>query len=416
MSVLITAAMLSAPVALLVLSILRASAIFSSVRNLFDGGEDAVRPVMERLAISRGSRSVTLLLDLADLGPTESSVRCVQRFLEQRYRNLELLVLCGGQQVPTELRLAFDLTEAGTAGTVTVHRSRRDDRVACVVSASDGEDARARWQHALDVASGDLVLPLDGRWKLSANAVAELAAPWARTPRIAATVGVVHPRSRGRLGTTRLVSTRADLIATAGLGGGSAVRAALGALASGNEGCIAGVFKRDLLIRLGGLSGPVADPATWTDVGHRLQVDAQVKHIANAVHVLTRPLGLVESTERRPIGTPSAGLHVSVKARMPRLILTASGGMGYLSVVSILAAVVGLVTKTISSDIVWIAASAPLVALTVVVIGLMMDDRALRPVGSTRARLSLLAGSLGAGLWGTIGSPLRRPSRELHRA
>ena len=416
MRVAITIAVLAAPIALLAFSTLRAIALVASVRSLFDGGEDAVRPVMERLAISRGSRSVSLLLDLEELGSDESSVAYVRRFLAQRYRNLELLVLCGNQGVPTELMLAFDLGEAGTANNVTVHRSRRDDRVACVVSAAGDEDPRSRWQNALSVASSDLVFPLDGRWDLHANAVAELAGPWARTPRIAATVGVVHPRSSGRLGTSRLVSTRADLIAAAGLGTGSSIHAALGGIASGNEGCIAGVFKRDLLVRLGGLPGPVAEPTTWTELGQRLQADAQVRHAHNAVHVLTRPVGLVASGRRQPIGAPSPGLHSSLRARLTGAVLTASARMAYVGIFSVIAAVYGLATNTVSTDIVWIAAAAPVLALTVIVIGLMMDDRALRPIGSTGERLSLLAGSLGAGIWGTLGSPARRPSSELHRA
>ncbi len=416
MTIITTIAVLLAPAALLIFTTLRAAALFASVRRLSDGGEEAVRPVMDRLAVSRGSKSVSLILDLDDLSDEESSVAFVRRFLAQRYRNLELLVLCGSGGIPTELGLAFDLTEVGTTGNVTIHRSRRDERVACVVRVADNGDFKLRWKDAIGAASGDLVLPLDGRWSLRPIAVAELAAPWVRTPRISAAFGVVHPRMNGRFDTSDLVSIRTDLVATAGLGSGASIHAALGALASGNEGCIAAMFKRDVLQRLGGLPGPISDPATLTTLGHQLQVDAETKHIKNDVHVLSRPLGLVASTGRLRLGSIPAGADVSATVRFTRMVLAASERMVFIVAFSIAAAVVGRMMGTVSADLLWIAAAAPLLLLTVVVLGLMMDDRALRPVGSTSARLSLLVGGLAAGLWGTVGSPLRRPSRELHRA
>lgn len=416
MTLLTSIAVLLAPVVLVIFTILRASALFSSVRRHFDGGEESVRPIMDRVAISRGSRSVSLILDLEDLSDEESSVAFVRRFLAQRYRNLELLVLCGSRGIPTELGLAFDLNEVGTAGNATIHRSRRDERVVCVVRVSDDGDFKTRWQDAVGAASGDLVFPLDGRWVLSPNAVAELAAPWVRTPNISAAFAVINPRTRGRLATTDLVSTRTDLVAIAGLGSGASIQSALGALGSGNEGCIAAMFKRGTLQRLGGLPGRVSDPSTWTALGHQLQVDALTRRAKNDVQVLSKPLGSVASTGRLRLGSIPAGSITSPRARTTQLVLAASEKMIFIVAFSVLAAVVGRLMGTVSANVLWIAATAPLLSLTVVVLGLMMDDRALSPVGRTSARLSLLVGGFGAGLWGTIGSPLRRPPGELHRA
>jgi hypothetical protein len=90
--------------------------------------------------------------------------------------------------------------------------------------------------------------------------------------------------------------------------------------------------------------------------------------------------------------------------------------MPFLVALSLAAAVAGRVSGLVSSDLLWIAAAAPVLPAVVVILGLMMDDRALRPVGATSVRLPLLLGAIGASLWGTIGSPLRWTARELDRA
>ncbi len=464
--------------------------MFRSIRLLFDGGERAAAPVMDRVALSIGSPSVSLILNLDDLPPGKSTVAGVQRHLAQQYRNLEVLLVCAARSVPTEMRLAFDLVETGSAEEGTMYRSRRDDRLSCIVTGGIETDAEW-WQVAIAAASGELILPIDPRWDLRLSAVAELAAPWVRRPRTAASVGLVHPETGGMGSRVDLVTARADMMAVAGLGTGAKVLGALGAVGSGYDGCVVGVFARAVLERIGGVPGPIGDPATWTEIGRRLHVDGRERNSENRIQIQAHPIGFVGSSGRQrivdstnvsrsswsvgvsaraalertgsvqaPIGDPAVWAEIrrrlevddqdqnngkriqllarpiefvrmsrrrriggSMKvcrpplpARSLHLVYRASSVIPFLVAVSLFAAVAGRVTGLISSDLLWIAATTPVLSAVVVILGLMMDDRAVTPVGTTTARLQLLGAAIGAALWGTLGSPLRRTAGELNRA
>ncbi len=108
------------------LALLRLVLVFGSVRELLNGGQRTVTPVLDRVAVSVGSRSVSMVCDLAEwteASPSASPVSLVQSLLAQRYRNLELVVIAAQDRIPTDLHLAFDLHEAGTDETALIYRT-----------------------------------------------------------------------------------------------------------------------------------------------------------------------------------------------------------------------------------------------------------------------------------------------------
>ncbi len=409
------AAVAIAPLFVIVFTAIRALCLFSSVRRLFDGGERAVAPVMNRVVLSIGSPSVSLVLNLDDLPRGHSTVSVVKQYLAQQYRKFEVVLVCPSGTVPTELVLAFDLTETGSSANGTMYQSRRDNRLRCMVTEGIKTES-GFWRVAIAAASRELILPIDPRWDLGLTAIAEMASPWVRRPRTDVSIALVHPKTAGPWSSVGLVAARTDLMAVAGLGTGGIALGALGALGSGYEGCIAGMFSRSALRRIDGLPGPINDPATWTEVGRRLDIDGRNRTSESRVQVVPRPIGHVNSSGRREIVESMTLAGLSWSTRSLQLLYHASSFMPLLVVLSIVAAILGRVTGFVPADLLWIAASTPILSAVVVVLGLMMDDRAVHSAGATRARLSLLFGAVGASLWGALGSPLRWPAGEFNRA
>jgi hypothetical protein len=176
-----------------------------------------------------------------------------------------------------------------------------------------------------------------------------------------------------------------------------------------------GVFARAALERIGSAEASIGDPAMWTEIGRHLQVDDQKQNTGKRIRILARPIGLVKSSKDRRIAGSMKVAGPPWSARPLHLVYRASSVMPFLVALSLCAAVAGRATGLISPDLLWIAATAPVLSAVVVILGLMMDDRAVRPVGTTTARMKLLSAAIGAALWGTLGSPLRRPASELNR-
>ncbi|MFW2383053.1 MAG: hypothetical protein ACN4GZ_14970 [Acidimicrobiales bacterium] len=414
--ILITTALVIAPLILVAFAALRAACLFAAIRRFFDGGERAVAPVMDRVALSIGNPSVSLIVDLEDLPAGESTVSRVMQYLAQHYRNLEVVLVCTSREVPTELLLAFDLVETGSSTEGTMYRSRRDSRLRCIVTGQDAESDREWWRLAISAASGELIMPVDSRWVLRPSAVSRLAAPWVRRPRTVASIGIVEPVPGGFGSTADIVAARADMMAVAGLGTGPALLGALGAVGAGYDGCIAGVFTRRALLRIGGVPGPIQDPLTWAEVGRRLRVDGMERSLEHRVQVVPQSVGEVESSGRWTSMSGMDWARSSWKTRAFQLVYRVASVLPILAMISLAAAVAGGVSGIVRTDLLWVAAAAPLLYTVVIILGLMMEDRAVRPASGTRARLRLLAGAVGASLWGTLGSPFRWSSSELNRA
>ncbi len=245
-------------------------------------------------------------------------------------------------------------------------------------------------------------------------AIAELAAPWIGAPQLSATFGIVHPRT-GRAGAGALVAIRADLLAIAGLAESRTVLAGLGLLASGQRGCIVGMLARRDLELAGGIPGSLVDPKTWGLLGAALAELGRDRRSHAAVKVLAAPLGRVADSGRTwPLSRRSLSRDRLIGTRGTDLVLVAGRFIPVAFGLAVLASFLGLATGGVAADVVWVAASAPILAITVVVLSLMIDDRALRPVGRTRLRCFLLGGAVSAAITGVVGSPLRWTPREFH--
>ncbi len=419
-STLLVVALLMAPVLVIAFAILRIVLVFTTISRQADLGVGAVSAAIDRASLSLGSKPVSLILDLEDVPADQDLVALVQRFLGQRYRALEVLVLTGDDGVPAELAVAFDTVESSVHNGVTMHRSQRDDRLALVTIVNERAMlADDRVSAAVQVAAGELVLPVDYRWELKPLAIAELAAPWLHHPTNVASFGVIHPvKHPKKLRKGRTVSMRADLIAMSGLGNTADAHAVLGAIGSGNDGGIIGMFQRRTFVRMAGLDGPLRDPATWTFVGDQLRIDADHRTVENRIEILPQPMGTIYSSvwSSVPAFSEQHGPSLSRKVLPVKTGLIVSQVMPILSLVSFGAAIIGLATGWLSADLVLISLSAPIVATAVLVMTMIMDDRALRPVGSTRERLRMLIGSFDAGLSGMLGSPFRWPAGIFNRA
>ncbi|NNF55203.1 MAG: hypothetical protein HKN03_12285 [Acidimicrobiales bacterium] len=407
------------------LATLRFLLVLGSANDLFDGAKRTVAPVIDRVAVSVGSRSVSMICDLAEwteASTSASPVRLVQSLLAQRYRSLELVVIAAEERIPTDLHLAFDLRESGTDGTTLIYRSGRDERLVCIVPmnrvgesmAHDPGAAVPRLAAAVRIASGDLICPISTAWDLRPLAVAELASPWIHAPQLSASFGIVHPGT-GRNGAGRLVAVRADLLAIAGHGENPTILGGVGLLAGGQRGCIVGMLaKRDLELA-GGMPGSPVDPNTWAVLGAVLAELGRDRRSQAAIKVLPAPLGRVAvsgrtwpSRRRSLIGDHFIG------SRRTRLVLAAGRLVPAAFGAAVLSSLLGLVTGTVATDVVWLGASAPILLMTVVVLSLIVDDRAVQPVGRTRLRLLLLGGAVSAAISGVVGSPIRWTTGEFH--
>jgi hypothetical protein len=313
------------------------------------------------------------------------------------------------------LGLAFDLVESGTTELGTVHRSRREERLSCVVT-GNSMTYRDHWRSAVAATSGELIVPIDPQWDLRRSAVAELAAPWVRRPQTAAAIGIVHKQVEGIRSGAELVAIRADLMAIAGLGNSGGVLGSFGAFASGHEGCVVGAFARGCLERIDGMPGPISSAATWIELGRRLHVDGRERTRQNRIQVVAQPMGTSHSSRRRSIASEPSRAHSPWSLLSLQLLYRTATMIPVLVLISVSAAIVGALVGLVDPNVLWVSAAVPVLHLVVIVIGLMMDDRALRPVGNTGARLQLLVAAIGAALWGTMGSPLRPTTSELNRA
>lgn len=408
MPVVLTALVLLAAGAIMLSAFGRLFLLFRAVRRLFDGGHRAIASLLERVAGTVSAPTVSMLVDL-DTVPTP--VVHLRSCLAQRYRNLDVMAVTAAGRLPTDLMLAFDLRETATVPTGVIYRSQRDERLLVLVAADDHGTPGHRLALAADASSGELLCPVHPAWHLNSGAVADLAGSWVRRRDLHGAFGVVHPPASTIGRADRLVSIRADLLAAAGLGEGAAALGALGALASGRHGSIVGLVERSVYGRAGGLPGDVALPASWAGLAAAMMDDAHQRGLTPSVRIHPRPLGELD----QQLGVSTRGLVELPPSRgaaplVWRALRSAPLVPG-LAVSGTIAAAVGLVTGQVSLDVVLVGASAPLVLATAIVVGLMMDDRALRPVRSTRTRLRLVVAALVAAGGGVVGSPLRWPAR-----
>ncbi len=399
--VLLMVLVLLAPSVLVALAIGRLLCAFAAVGRLFDRGERAVGPLVDRIAQSMGTPSVSMVLPLSGLDEGDDTVSAVRRFLGQRYRNLELILVSDATGVPTELSLAFDLVEAGTSSAGTVFRSRRDERLSCVLAGTTSIESDL-WNAGLAATSGALVCPVDPRWQLRPFALAAMSSAWLRRPDTTASAAVLHRSNNGLRARCAVVSLRADAVALAGLGSGQRALSALGSLAAGHQGSVVGIFERATLERIGGVVGPIADPQTWNSLVRRLQHDGEERSIEHRVEIHTDPVGRVPR--------PAANRRRLFSGAAPQV------GLSLLVAVSVLSAVVGVITGLVAADTLWIAASAPIVSISVIVLTLIMDDRTGTSAAGTMSRVMNLLVAPGAAMWGVVGSPLGWPPGNLYRA
>lgn len=407
MSGVLTTIVLTAAGAVLLSACGRLILLFRAVRRLFDGGHRAIASLLDRVAATVSSPTLSMLVDL---GAASAPLVLVRNCLAQRYRNLDVVAVTGTSRLPTDLMLAFDLRESATLDTGVLYRSQRDERLLVLVPADETGSGQDRLALAADASSGELVCPVHEAWHLHSGAVADLAGSWVRRRDLHGSFGVLHPPASTVSRPDRLVSIRADLLAAAGLGDGAAALGALGSMASGQRGCIVGLIEGSLYQRIGGLPGDVADPASWARLAASLMDDTHQRGLTPRVRIHPRPLGELDRT----LGVSSRDLVVlpSGRGATPLVwrVLRTTRVIPWVAAAGATAAVAGLATGQVALDVVLVAASAPFVLATAIVVGLMMDDRALRPVRSTRTRLGLVVAALGAAGGGVVGSPLRWPA------
>ncbi len=411
MSHVLTATVLTAAGATLLCALGRLMLVFRAVRRLFDGGHRAIAPLLERVAASVGAPSVSMLVDL---GGADRPAAHLASCLAQRYGRLDVVAVAASAQIPTDVRLAFDLEEITSTESAVVYRSRSDERLLVLVPADSAATGKERLAIACRVASGELVCPVHESWQLHSAAIAELAGSWIRRPDVLGSFGVLHPTGAGPAGVVRLVSVRADLLAAAGLGDGVAALGALGAIASGQVGGIVGLIERAIYLRVDGLGGDIAQPGTWAGLAARLIEDCYLRGRRAQVRLHPRPLGHVDGGGR----TANRDLTVlpAVRGATPPVwrVLWGVRLVPWATAVGVTSGIVGAVTGRVSSDVLLVAGSAPLLLATAIVVGLMMDDRALRPVRSSRRRLALVLGAVAASIGGVVGSPLRGATGQFH--
>lgn len=411
MSHVLTATVLTAAGATVLCALGRLMLVFRAVRRLFDGGHRAIAPLLDRVAASVGAPSVSMLVDL---GATERPAALLASCLAQRYGRLDVVAVAASSQVPTDVRLAFDLEEVTSTESAVVYRSRRDERLLVLVPSAGAATGEERLAVACRIASGELVCPVHDSWQLHSGAIAELAGSWIRRPELLGSFGVLHPTGTGPAGLFRLVSIRADLLAAAGLGDGVASLGALGAIASGQVGGIVGLIEREIYLRVDGMGGDLAQPGTWAGLAARLIEDCYLRGSRAQVRLHPRPMGHVEGGGRA--ANRDLTVLPAVRGATPPVwrVLWGVQFVPWATAVGVAAGLVGAVTGQVSADVLLVAGSAPLVLATAIVLGLMMDDRALRPVRSSRRRLSLVLGAVAASVGGVLGSPLRGATGQFH--